>query len=94
MIKKIEYFCRDEEHCDAGSTSTQPAIIEIFMVVKDPKQHIEAIKALVKDNATIQAVTDDTIRATYKGTSQDKLLELIEGGWTFTGQETEEKMEA
>ncbi len=93
MIKKIEYFCRDEEHCDAGSTSTQPAIIEIFMVVKDPKQHIEAIRALVKDNATIQAVTGNSIRATYKGSGQDKLLELIEAGWTFAGQEAKEEVE-
>lgn len=94
MIKQIEYFFRDEEHCDAGSTLTQPAIIEVSMVVKDPKLHIEAIKALVKDDATIQTVTTDTIRATYKGSTQDKLLELIEAGWTFAGQEAKEEMEA
>jgi hypothetical protein len=32
-------------------------------------------------------VDADTIRATYKGSNQDKLLELIEDGWTFEGKD-------
>lgn len=82
MIKQIVDFSRDE---DRGV-----AIIQVFMVVNDPKEHIEAIKALVDDGAIIQTVDADTIRATYKGSNQDKLLELIEDGWSFIGQDQEE----
>ena len=38
----------------------------------------------MKDGAIIQSVDADTVRATYKGVNQDKLLELIEDGWTFS----------
>jgi predicted ABC-type ATPase len=85
MIKQIVDFSREEER---GT-----AIIQVFMMVNDPQKHIEAIKALVKDGAIIQSVDADTIRATYKGSNQDKLLELIEDGWTFTGQDQEEEKE-
>ena len=81
MIRQIVDFSREDER---GA-----AIIQVFMMVNDPKQHIEAIKALAKDGAIIQSVDADTIRATYKGSNQDKLLELIEAGWSFTGQEEE-----
>ena len=86
MIKQIIDFSREDER---GA-----AIIQVFMMVNDPKQHIEAIKALAKDGAVIQSVDADTIRATYKGSNQDKLLELIEDGWSFEGKEAEEEKEA
>lgn len=79
MIKQIVDFSRDEEG-DA-------AIIQVFMMVNDPKQHVEAIKALIEDGAIIQTVDADIIRATYKKSNQDKLLSLIEDGWTFEGRE-------
>jgi len=79
MIKQIVDFSRDEE--------SSAAIIQVFMMVNDPKQHLEAIKGLIEDGAIIQTVDADTIRATYKKANQDKLLELIEDGWTFTGEE-------
>jgi predicted ABC-type ATPase len=85
MIKQIVDFSREEER---GA-----AIIQVFMLVEDPQKHIEAIKSLIADGAIIQSVDADTIRATYKGSNQDKLLELIEDGWSFTGQDQEAEAE-
>lgn len=82
MIKQITDFSREEAR---GS-----ATIEVFMMVPDPKDHLEAIKALIEDGAIIQSVDADTIRATFKACSQDKLLELIEDGWSFEGQDVPE----
>jgi hypothetical protein len=58
MIKQIVDFSWEEER--------SAAIIEVFIMANDSKQHIEAIKALVKDGAIIQSVDDDTIRATLQ----------------------------
>jgi hypothetical protein len=77
MIKQIMNFSRNQE--------TDNATIEIFMLITDAVLHIEAIKVLIDDGAIIQTVDANTIRAVYKDTNQDKLLELIESGWTFTG---------
>lgn len=79
MIKQIVDFSRDE---DRGA-----AIIEVFMMVPDPQAHIEAIKSLIEDGAIIQTADADTIRAVYRDSNQDKLLELIEDGWSFEGKE-------
>jgi hypothetical protein len=79
MIKQIVDFSREEER---GA-----AIIEIFMMVPDPQEHLKAIQDLVEDGAIIQIVDADTIRATYKGSNQDKLLEMIADGWSFEGQD-------
>jgi hypothetical protein len=83
MIKQIVDFFRDEEG--------RGAIIEVSMMVDDPQEHIEAIKDLIKDGAIIQSVDADTIRATYRGSNQDKLLELIEDAWTFEGKDRAEE---
>ena len=79
MIKQIVDFSRDEEG--------RAAIIEVFMLVDDPHEHIEALKALAEDGAIIQSADADTIRAVYRGTNQDKLLSLIGEGWSFSGQD-------
>jgi hypothetical protein len=82
MIKQIVEFYRDG---DRGA-----AIIAVFMMVPDPRAHLQAIKDLIDDGATIQTVDADTIRAVYKGSNQDKLLSLIDDGWGFGGREVEE----
>lgn len=83
MIKQIVDFSRNEEKRGA-------ATIELFMMLAEPAEHEKAIKDLIADGAIIQTVDSDTIRAVYKATNQDKLLELIEDGWHFSGQEQEE----
>ncbi len=77
MIKQIVNFSRNQE--------TGDATIEIFVLTTDAALHAEAVKTLIDNGATIQAVDANTIRAVYKDTNQDKLLELIESGWTFAG---------
>lgn len=77
MIKQILNFSRNQE--------TGKATIGIFVLTTDAALHAEAIKGLMENGATIQAVDANTIKAVYNDTNQDKLLELIEGGWTFAG---------
>lgn len=79
MIKQIVDFSRD----DRG----RAAVIEVFLLVEDPHEHVEAIKALAEDGAIIQSADADTIRAVYRGTNQDKLLSLLAEGWSFSGQD-------
>jgi hypothetical protein len=78
-IKQIVDFSRDDQG--------RAAIIEVFMLVGNPQAHIDAVKALIKDGAIIQSVDSDTIRAVYRGTDQNKLVGLIDEGWSFAGQE-------
>ena len=79
MIKQIVDFSRDGDG--------RAAVIEVFMLVEDPHEHAEAIKTLAEDGAIIQSADADTIRAKYKGVTQDKLLSLIDEGWSFSGQD-------
>ena len=81
MIKQIVDFSRDERGA---------AIIEVFVLADNPKEHIDTIKALIEDGAIIQGADSDTIRATYKGSNQDKLLSLIDEGWSFDGSKEED----
>lgn len=78
-IKQIVDFSRDDQG--------RAAIIEVFMLADNPQAHIVAVKALINDGAIIQSVDSDTIRAVYRGTNQDKLLCLIDEGWSFACQE-------
>jgi len=77
MIKQIVNFSRNQE--------TGKATIGIFVLTTDAVLHAEAVKVLIGSGATIQAVDTNTIKAIYEDTNQDKLLELIEAGWTFAG---------
>ncbi len=79
MIKQIVDFSRDDQ--------ARAAVIEVFLLVEDPHEHVEAIKALAEDGAIIQSADADTIRAVYRGTNQDKLLSLLAEGWSFSGQD-------
>ena len=79
MIKQIVDFSRDGDG--------RAAVIEVFMLVEDPHEHVEAIKALANDGAIIQSADADTIRAKYTGVTQDKLLSLLDEGWSFSGQD-------
>ncbi len=79
MIKQIVNFSRNQE--------TGKATIEIFALTTDAALHIEGVKALIDSGATIQAVDANTIKAVYEDTNQDKLLKLLESGWTFTGMD-------
>lgn len=79
MIKQIVDFSRDGDG--------RAAVIEVFMLVEDPHEHAEAIKSLANDGAIIQSADADTIRAVYRGTNQDKLLSLLDEGWSFSGQD-------
>lgn len=79
MIKQIIDFSREIER---GS-----AVIDVFMMVGDPREYPEAIKSLMKDGAIILSADGDTVRARYKGVTQDKLLSLIDEGWSFSGQD-------
>ena len=79
MIKQIVDFSRDGDG--------RAAVIEVFMLVEDPQVHIEAIKTIAEDGAIIQSADADTIRAKYKGVTQDKLLSLLADGWSFSGQD-------
>jgi len=76
MIKQIVDFSRDDEG--------KAAIIEVFVLADNPEQHVALIKELIEDGAIIQSADRDTIRAVYRKTNQDKLLELLEDGWAFT----------
>lgn len=80
MIKQIVDFSRD----DAGGAAT----IELFVLAEDPQTHITILQELVRDGAILQSVDSDTIRAKYKGVSQDKLLSLLADDWSFEGKET------
>lgn len=84
MIKQIVEFSRDD---DKGA-----AIIEVFASAM-AGEHLEILKALIQDGAIIRHVDADTIRAVYKGCTQDKLLSLIDDGWSFEGREGEEEDE-
>ncbi|OPX77825.1 MAG: hypothetical protein A4E45_01769 [Methanosaeta sp. PtaB.Bin039] len=64
----------------------QAAVIELFMQTEDPQAHVEAIRSLVSDGAIIQSADADNIRAVYRGVGQDKLISLLDDGWSFTGQ--------
>lgn len=77
MIKQIVNFSRNQE--------TGKATIELFVLTTDAALHADAVKVLIDNGATIQAVDANTIKAILNDTNQDKLLELIEGGWTFMG---------
>ncbi len=77
MIKQIVNFFRNQ--------GTDNATMEIFVLTTDASLHTDAVKTLIDNGATIQAVDANTIRAVYEDTNQDKLLELIESGWTFAG---------
>lgn len=79
MIKQIVDFSRDDQ--------ARAAVIEVFLLVEDPHEHVEAIKALAEDGAIIQSADADTIRAVYRGTNQDKLLGLLADGWSFEGRD-------
>ena len=79
MIKQIVDFSRGGDG--------RAAVIEVFMLVEDPQVHIEAIKTLAEDGAIIQSADADTIRAKYKGVTQDKLLSLLADGWSFEGRD-------
>jgi len=81
MIKQIVEFSRDD---DKGG-----AIIEVFASAM-AGEHLEILKALIQDGAIIRYVDADSIRAVFKGCTQDKLLSLIDDGWSFEGREVEE----
>ncbi len=77
MIRQIVNFSRNQE---IGN-----ATIEVFVLTTDAALHTDAVRALIDNGATINAVDANTIRAVYEDTNQDKLLELIDSGWTFVG---------
>jgi len=81
LIKQIVDFSRELER---GT-----AIIDVFMMVDDPQKYVESLQSLAKDGAVILSADGDTTRARYKGVTQDKLLSLIDEGWSFTGHENE-----
>ncbi len=85
MIKQILDFYRDGD--------PRAAVIEVFAQIEDPQKHLQIIKDLVEDGAILQDVDDAVIRAIYRGTNQDKLLSLIEDGWSFSGQDVAEEAE-
>lgn len=80
MIKQIVDFSRDE--AEGGS-----ATIEVFLLVEDPEKYVESLRALMEDGAIIESADGDAIRAKFKGTTQDKLLTLIDEGWCFDRKE-------
>ena len=80
MIKQIMDFSRDE--AEGGA-----ATIELFLLAEDPQTHSKILQELARDGAILQIVDCDTIRAKYKGVTQDKLLSLIDEGWSFSGQD-------
>ncbi len=82
MIKQIVDFARDEAE---GGVAT----IELFVLAEDPRAHAKILQELARDGAILQIVDSDTIRAKYKGVTQDKLLSLIDEGWSFEGKEEE-----
>jgi len=80
MIKQIVDFSRDE--AEGGA-----ATIELFVLAEDPQTHSKILQELARDGAILQIVDCDTIRAKYKGVTQDKLLSLLNEGWSFSGQD-------
>ena len=80
MIKQIVDFSRDE--AEGGA-----ATIELFVLAEDPRTHATILQELARDGAILQIVDCDTIRAKYKGVTQDKLLSLLDEGWSFSGQD-------
>ena len=82
MIKQIVDFSRDE--AEGGA-----ATIELFVLAEDPRTHATILQELARDGAILQIVDSDTIRAKYKGVTQDKLLSLLSEGWSFEGKEEE-----
>ena len=80
MIKQIVDFSRDE--AEGGA-----ATIELFVLAEDPRTHATILQELARDGAILQIVDSDTIRAKYKGVTQDKLLSLLAEGWSFPGQD-------
>jgi len=75
-LKQIVDFHRED----------QAAVIELFVLAEDPQAHVEAIRSLVSDGAIIQSADADTIRAIYRGVNQDKLISLLDDGWSFASQ--------
>ena len=82
MIKQIVDFSRDE--AEGGA-----ATIELFLLAEDPQTHSKILQELARDGAILQTVDCDTIKAKYKGVTQDKLLSLLSEGWSFEGKEEE-----
>ena len=80
MIKQIVDFSRDE--AEGGA-----ATIELFVLAEDPRTHATILQELARDGAILQIVDCDTIRAKYKGVTQDKLLSLLDEGCSFSGQD-------
>ena len=80
MIKQIVDFSRDE--AEGGA-----ATIELFVLAEDPRTHATILQELARDGAILQIVDCDTIRAKYKGVTQDKLLSLLDEGWSFGREE-------
>jgi len=78
MIKQIVDFHRPE----GGA-----AAIEVFVLAENPQEHIKILKELIDGGAVIKTVDADTIRAVFKNADQQKLLSLLDAGWSFEGQE-------
>lgn len=78
MLKQITNFSREIER--------HTCVIDIFVMVDDPQQYAETIRSLAKDGARLLSADGDTIRARYHGCGQDKLIELLNDGWSFAGQ--------
>jgi len=82
MIKQIVDFSGDE--AEGGA-----ATIELFVLAEDSRVHAKILQELARDGAILQIVDCDTIKAKYKGVTQDKLLSLLSEGWSFEGKEEE-----
>lgn len=78
MIKQIVDFSRNENGA---------ATIEVFVLADNPQAHSKVLKELIDGGAVLESVDADTIRATYKDSNQEKLLQLLEDGWSFEGRE-------
>jgi hypothetical protein len=76
-IKQIVEFIRYE---GIGS-----ADVELFAIFDSPREHVETLKSLLIDGAILQVVDCDSVRAVYRGVTQEKLLKLMDEGWSFDG---------
>ncbi len=84
-----KYFPQPQKSRGELEAEGEAATIELFVLADHPA-HATILQELVRDGAILQSVDSDTIRAKYKGVTQDKLLSLLEDGWSFEGKETEE----
>ena len=78
MIRQITEF--------RAGDGDEPGTLEFFCMSQtdeDMAKHDELVKQLAKD-AIIEYVDGDTVRGAFKTATQEKLLELLEYGWSFS----------